>query len=173
MATTINGTTGVEVPGTGYVQLDGSTSGSVKLQVPAVAGSNTITVPAATGTLITSSSPAITNPTITNYTETYYNIGTVTTTATIDLTNGTVQTLTLTASTTCTVTMPSASASKSFILLVRQAASTGNGAVTWATVKWGTSGTPTVTTTAAKMDIFTFVSDGVNWYGSAAQGYTP
>jgi hypothetical protein len=159
--------------GTASAKFIGSTSGTITLQATAIAGTNTLTLPAVTGTLITSSAPAITNPTITDYIETYYNIGTVTTTASPTLSNGTVQTLTLTASTTCTVTMPTATAGKSFLLLVRQAASTGNGAITWSTVKWGTAGTPTVTATAGKMDIFTFVADGTNWYGSAAQGYTP
>ena len=69
--------------------------------------------------------------------------------------------------------LPTATAGKSFVLLVRQAASTGNGAITWSSVKWGSSGTPTVTATAGKMDIFTFVADGTNWYGSTVQGYTP
>lgn len=135
-----------------------------------VVGFTTVT---GTGSAVLATTPTITNPTITDYIETYYNVGTVTTTATINLAFGTVQTLTLTASTTCTVTMPTATAGKSFILLVRQAASTGNGAVTWSSVKWGSAGTPTVTATAGKMDIFTFVADGTNWYGSAAQGYTP
>lgn len=155
------------------VTLNSSGGGSVTITTPSTASTFTATLPAATGTLLTSASPTINNPTITDYIETYYNIGTVTTTATINLTNGTVQTLTLTASTTCTVTMPTATAGKSFLLLVRQAATTGNGAVTWSTVKWGAAGTPTVTATAARMDIFTFVADGTNWYGSAAQGYTP
>jgi hypothetical protein len=169
---TVTGTTTM-TGGTASAKFIGSTSGTITLQATAIAGTNTLTLPAVTGTLITSSAPAITNPTITDYIETYYNIGTVTTTASPTLSNGTVQTLTLTASTTCTVTMPTATAGKSFLLLVRQAASTGNGAITWSTVKWGTAGTPTVTATAGKMDIFTFVADGTNWYGSAAQGYTP
>ena len=126
-----------------------------------------------TGNVVLATTPTLTNPTITDYIETYYNIGTVTTAASPTLSNGTVQTLTLTASTTCTVTMPTATAGKSFILLVRQAASTGNGAITWSTVKWNSGGTPTVTTTAGKMDLFTFVADGTNWYGSVSQGYTP
>ena len=131
------------------------------------------TTPTGSGNVVLATSPTITTPTITDYVETYYNIGTVTTTAAPNLANGTVQTLTLTASTTCTVTMPTATAGKSFVLLVRQAASTGNGAITWSSVKWGSSGTPTVTATAGKMDIFTFVADGTNWYGSTVQGYTP
>jgi hypothetical protein len=115
----------------------------------------------------------LTNPTVTNYVESVVAIGTVTTASTISLTSGTVQTATLTASTACTFTMPTATAGKSFILLLKQAASTGNGTATFTGVKWGIAGTPTVTATAGKMDIFSFVSDGTNWYGSVAQGYTP
>ena len=115
----------------------------------------------------------MTNGTYTNYTESVVAIGTVTSSSTLALTNGTVQTATLTASTACTFTMPTATAGKSFILLLKQAASTGNGSATFTGVKWGTAGAPTITVTAGKMDILTFVSDGTNWYGSIAQGYTP
>jgi len=115
----------------------------------------------------------LTNPTVTNYVESVVAIGTVTSAHTLVLTSGTVQTATLTASTACTFTMPTATAGKSFVLLLKQAASTGNGTATFTSVKWGIAGTPTVTATAGKMDIFTFISDGANWYGSVAQGYTP
>ena len=115
----------------------------------------------------------LTNPTVTNYVESVVSIGTVTTTNTLSLTSGTVQTATLTASTACTFTMPTATAGKSFILLLKQAASTGNGTATFTSVKWGTAGAPTITATAGKMDILSFVSDGTNWYGNIAQGYTP
>ena len=108
-----------------------------------------------------------------DYIEAVVAIGTVTTTNTISLANGTLQTATLTASTACTFTMPTAIAGKSFTLLLKQAASTGNGTATFTSVKWGTAGAPTITATAGKMDILTFVSDGTNWYGSIAQGYTP
>jgi hypothetical protein len=115
----------------------------------------------------------LTNPTVTNYVESVVAIGTVTSSSTISLTSGTVQTATLTASTACTFTMPTATAGKSFILLLKQAASTGGGTATFTGVKWSSAGTPTMTATAGKMDIFSFVSDGTNWYGSVAQGYTP
>ena len=115
----------------------------------------------------------LTNPTVNNYTEGVVAIGTVSSSSTLSLTSGTVQTATLTASTACTFTMPTATAGKSFVLLLKQAASTGNGTATFTSVKWGTAGAPTITATAGKMDILTFVSDGTNWYGSAAQGYTP
>jgi hypothetical protein len=115
----------------------------------------------------------VTNGIYQNYTESVVTIGTVTTTNTLSLTTGTVQTATLTASTACTFTMPTVAAGKSFILLLKQAASTGNGTATFTSVKWGSAGAPTITATAGTMDILTFVSDGTNWYGSIAQGYTP
>jgi hypothetical protein len=115
----------------------------------------------------------LTNPNVNNYTEGVVAIGTVTSSSTLSLTNGTVQTATLTASTACTFTMPTAMAGKSFILLLKQAASTGNGTATFTGVKFGTAGAPTITAAAGKMDILTFVADGTNWYGSIAQGYTP
>jgi hypothetical protein len=108
-----------------------------------------------------------------SYTESVVAIGTVTTSNTLSLANGSFQTATLTASTACTFTMPTATAGKSFILLLRQAASTGNGTATFTGVKWGTAGAPTITATAGKMDILSFVADGTNWYGSIQQGYTP
>jgi hypothetical protein len=126
-----------------------------------------------TGKMVLDTSPTVNNPTVTNYVESVVAIGTVTSTNTIALTNGTVQTATLTASTACTFTMPTATAGKSFVLLLKQAASTGNGTATFTSVKWGTSGAPTITATAGKMDILTFIADGTNWYGSIAQGYTP
>jgi hypothetical protein len=115
----------------------------------------------------------LTNPTVTNYVESVVAIGTVTSAHTLVLTSGTVQTATLTASTACTFTMPTATAGKSFILLLKQAASTGGGTATFTGVKYNSFGTPTMTSTAGKMDIFSFVSDGTNWYGSVSQGYTP
>lgn len=115
----------------------------------------------------------VTNPTVKNYTESVVAIGTVTTSNTLALTNGTVQTATLTASTGCTFTMPTATAGKSFMLLLKQAASTGGGTATFTGVKWPASGAPTITATAGRMDILTFVADGTNWYGSCVQGYTP
>lgn len=114
-----------------------------------------------------------TNITVTDYVESVVSIGTVTSSSTLALTNGTVQTATLTASTACTFTMPTATAGKSFVLLLKQAATTGNGTATFTSVKFDSLGTPTITATAGKMDILTFISDGTNWYGSIAQGYTP
>jgi hypothetical protein len=118
-------------------------------------------------------SSGITNPTFVSYTEATVAIGTVTTAHTISLINGTIQTATLTASTACTFTMPSPAAGKSFVLLLRQAAATGNGTATFTNVRWSAFGAPTITATAGRMDILNFISDGTNWYGSIIQGYTP
>jgi hypothetical protein len=140
-------------------------------------GNSTVTLGNATltlgGTTSTVGNVTTSNVTVTNYTESVVAIGTVTSSNTLSLTTGTVQTATLTASTACTFTMPTATAGKSFILLLKQAASTGNGTATFTGVKWATAGAPTITATAGKMDILTFVADGESWYGAYTQGYTP
>jgi hypothetical protein len=112
----------------------------------------------------------LTNPTVTNYVETVVAIGNTGGSQTIALTSGTVQTATLTGN--CTFTMPTATAGKSFILLLRQDG-TGSRTATFTGVKWSAAGTPTITATASKMDILSFVADGTNWYGNITQGYTP
>ena len=145
MAITLNGTTGITTP------------------ADTVTGNATVG-----GTLGVTG-----NTTIGSYSETVVAIGTVTTANTLTLAGGTVQNATLTASTACTFTMPAATAGKSFILLLKQAATTGNGTATFTSVKWNSGGAPTITATAGKMDILTFVADGTNWYGSYSQGYTP
>lgn len=161
------------------VNFSGSTSGTTTVLSGATAGTSVLTLPVATDTLVgkattdTLTNKTLTNPTVTSYIESVVSIGTVTTTNTLSLTNGTVQTATLTASTACTFTMPTATAGKSFILLLKQAATTGNGTATFTSVKFNSSGAPTITATAGKMDILSFVSDGTNWYGSATQGFTP
>jgi hypothetical protein len=140
-----------------------------------VAGTGSVTgTLGVTGAATLSSTLGVTgNTTVASYSETVVAIGTVTTTNTLSIAAGTVQTATLTASTACTFTMPTATAGKSFILLLKQAAATGNGTATFTSVKWNSAGAPTITATAGKMDILTFVADGTNWYGSYSQGYTP
>lgn len=115
----------------------------------------------------------LSNPTVNGYTEGVTALGTVTSSATISLASGTVITATLTASTACTFTMPTATAGKSFVLLLKQAATTGNGSATFTGVKWNTASAPTITATAGKMDILSFFADGTSWYGSIVQGFTP
>jgi hypothetical protein len=112
----------------------------------------------------------LTNPTVTNYVETPFTANS-STAITLDLTNGTVQIITLTGN--ATITMPTATAGKSFVLLLKQDA-TGSRTVTWSTVKWPSGTAPTITSTASKQDIFSFFADGTNWYGvTVGQNYTP
>ncbi len=172
---TIDGTSGVTFPDTTTQASAGLTaSGSATLTNKTIAfADNTLTGVASTSTSQTLTDKTLTNPSINNYTEGVVAIGTVTSSHTFSLTNGTLQTATLTASTACTFTMPTATAGKSFIVLLKQAASTGNGTATFTNVKWSGGTAPTITATAGKMDILSFVSDGTNWYGNAVQNYTP
>ena len=111
----------------------------------------------------------LTNPTITNYVETATTANTGSA-ITLNLADGTIDNLTLTANTT--ITMPTAVLGKSFIIYLRTG--TGGFTVTWTTVKWPAGTAPTVTSTASRMDIFSFFSDGTNWYGTTVgQNYTP
>ena len=172
LTTGVTGTLPVANGGTGITSL--GTGVATFLGTPSSANLATaVTDETGSGSLVFGTSPTVNNPTITNYVESVVAIGTVTTSNTLSLTNGTVQTATLTASTACTFTMPTATAGKSFILLLKQAAATGNGTATFTGVKFNASGAPTITATAGKMDILTFVADGTNWYGSYTQGYTP
>jgi hypothetical protein len=128
---------------------------------------NNMTFSNVTITSGTANAVTIGNGTYTNYTESVVAIGTVTTTNTLSLSNGTVQTVTLTAANTCTFTMPTATAGKSFILIVTGAA-TAN--ATFTGVKWAANTAPTITTTGNK-DILSFIADGTNWYGNYSQNY--
>jgi len=118
----------------------------------------------------TSTAMVLTNPTVTNYVETVQALGTVGASSTLALTNGTVLTATLTASTPCTFTMPTATAGKSFILILTQAA-TGMTTAVFTSVKYPGGTAPTITATASAKDILTFVADGTNWYGTYAQAF--
>jgi uncharacterized protein YunC (DUF1805 family) len=109
-----------------------------------------------------SSGATITNPTITNYTETVNPI-TAGTSASINLANGTVVTFTISGG-NASISMPTAVAGKSFILILTQDSSART--VTWTTVVWPAGTAPTISTGSGKKDIFSFFSDGTNWYGT-------
>jgi len=153
-------------------QLDTNFATAITLGSTALYLGNTTTTVAG----LTLTTPVLTNPTVTSYIETsptQVTVGTGTTVLDATLSAGTVLRYILTASQATTFTMPTATAGKSFVMLLKQAATTGNGTATFTSVKWGTAGAPTITAAAGKMDILTFIADGANWYGSIAQGYTP
>jgi hypothetical protein len=65
--------------------------------------------------------------------------------------------------------MPTATAGKSFSLFLN----TGSGGftATFTGVRWSDSTPPTITSTASKVDLLSFISDGSFWYGSFSQNY--
>lgn len=82
---------------------------------------------------------------------------------TINTANGTLFDLTLTAN--CTYTFPAATAGSQFTLLQKQDGA-GSRTVTWpASVRWAAGTAPTITSTAAKTDVISFVGDGTYWLG--------
>ena len=146
-------------------------NGTTWISNAAVAGGFPLTLGntsiAASSTTSSVGNLTLANTTVTLYTESVVAIGNSGTSKTLDLTSGTVQTVTMTGN--CTFTMPTATAGRSFILIV----STGAGGFTgtFTSVKWPNNTAPTLTTTATRWDILTFVADGTNWYGTYAQAF--
>ena len=161
-AATVGGTLGVT----------GATTLSAALTYGGVTLTNNVT---GTGKMVldttpTIATPVLTNPTITNYVETVQVVGVVGSTSALALTTGTILTATLTPSTACAFSLGTATAGKSFILILTQAA-TGMTTATFTSVKWPGGTPPTITATASAQDILTFVADGTNWYGTYAQAF--
>ena len=92
------------------------------------------------------------------------------TSLTVNLSNGTIQKLTTTGN--ATITLPASEVGKSFMVMVEYG---GSHSLTWAgtsTVKWASGLTPVATSTAGKIDIFTFFCDGTNIYaGTFGQSF--
>jgi hypothetical protein len=157
---------------TGIVKGNG-TSAMTAVTAPSgaiVGDTDTQTLTNKTLTTPTINTGVLSNPTVTNYTETPFTANS-STAITLALTNGTVQIITLTGN--ATITMPTATAGKSFIIMLKQDA-TGSRSVTWSTVKYPSGTAPTITATASRMDILSFFADGTNWYGTViGQNFTP
>jgi hypothetical protein len=136
------------------------------------------TASGATGTtstsLVFSTSPTLTTPTISGYTESVVACGTagvVGGSFTFVITAGTVLTAILTAGTPCTFTMPASPvAGQSFVLRLTNSA-TSMTTATFTGVKWPGGTVPTITATASAVDIISFVYIGTAWYGNAAQAF--
>ena len=161
----------IEYDGTRFQLLNGNSYTNLLVSGTLTYGGVTLTnAVTGTGKMVLDTSPAVNNPTVTNYVESVVSIGNSGTSQTLALTNGTVQTVTLTGN--CTFTMPTATAGKSFILIIVQD-STGGRTATFTSVKWPGGTAPTITTTASTgRDIITFFADGTNWYGAAVQNFS-
>lgn len=167
------GLTSAQITGINVTQV-GSLGANVStfLQTPTSANLiSAVTDETGTGTIVFSTSPTIATPTINGYTEGTVALGTVGSTATLAITAGTVLTATLSLGLATTFTMPTPAAGKSFSLYLKQP-SGGVGSATFTNVKWASASAPTITAQPLVLDILSFVSDGVNWYGSFLQNFT-
>ena len=96
--------------------------------------------------------------------------GTTTSATTINFNDGNVQEYTLGASTTFTFSNPNSGAT--YILIIKQS-SGGSNTITWpGTVTWAGGTTPTMTATANKFDVYTFIYDGSKYFASYIQNFT-
>ena len=118
------------------------------------------------GLLVFNSVPALTNPTITNYTEPNYTATVTGNAITLSLTNGTFQTITTMVGANA-ITLPVPTNGKSLTVFVVYASTPTS--LTFSsptgTLKYPGGTTPTATLTNTKVDIYAFMSDGTNWYG--------
>jgi hypothetical protein len=151
-------------------------SGGTNATTASITSFNNITgytASGATGTtstnLVFSTTPTLSNPTITAYLETAPALANSSTAVTISLSSGTVLSYTLTGN--CTFTMPTATSGTSFIVKLIQDG-TGGRTATFTSVKWPGGTAPTITTTATTgTDILSFVCINSVWYGTAAQAF--
>ena len=109
------------------------------------------------------------NPTITNYTETRHTATVTSNAITLDLANGTFQTITTMAGANA-ITLPAPVSGKSLTVQIVYAStpttltfSSPSGVLKYPS---GTIPAPTLTNT--KIDFYAFISDGTNWYGTRA-----
>lgn len=80
----------------------------------------------------------------------------------VEWSSGTFHAITLTGNKTLTFT--GAVAGQSITLAIGQDG-TGSRLITWPTIRWGTAGTPVLTTTANKVDFISIRYDGSDYFG--------
>jgi hypothetical protein len=152
-ATAIGGTT----PAAGaFTTLSATTA------IAVTSGGTGVTTSTGTGSVVLNSAPALTNPTVTSYTETIYALSGTD----IDPANGTIQTKTLGANTTFTESLANG---QSVVLMLNPVTYT----VTWPTITWintaGSGSAPTLEASSTNVVILWQVGGTVygNWAGSA------
>lgn len=182
----------IVVGGGGITATSTSTLTNKTLTAPiisTISNTGTLTLPTITDTIVgrattdTLTNKTLTSPTINtaNFNNTdIQNIrlaefngivdnGNSSTADTIDWGTGNYQKSTLTGNCTYTFTAPSGPARVTMLVYT----GAGSFAVTWpAAVKWTGGTAPTITTTASKVDIVTFLYDGTNFWGTYTQNYT-
>jgi hypothetical protein len=157
-----------------YVQANGALS--ITPDVPVVFAGTAVTannlliaktlesLTVGTGASVRQTNATIINPTITNYTETLANAGSVVTAYAVDLSLGTIHRVTTTNN--LTVTLPASVAGKSFVVMVNYG---GTHSLTWTgggTLRWAGGTIPTATSVNGKIDVFSFFQDGTNTFGA-------
>jgi hypothetical protein len=161
LTTGVTGTLPVANGGTGITSL--GTGVATWLGTPSSANlASAVTGETGTGALVFGTAPALSNPTVTAYTETVYALsGTA-----IDPANGTIQTKTLGANTTFTESLADG---QSVVLMLNPVTYT----VTWPTMTWintlGSGATPTLEASSTNVVVIWQVGGTVygNWAGSA------
>lgn len=139
----------------GNIEMSGSTSGTITLAATSVAGANTITFPALTGTVALTSQ--ITNQT----SQTLADAATIT----WNINNGGNAVVTL-AGTGRTLSITNPVAGQTYIIRIIQGSGGSKTITTWPSgIKWPNGTAPTLSTTAGDIDIVTFFYDGTNYYG--------
>lgn len=84
-------------------------------------------------------------------------------TITFDMSSGNLHAVTLGGNRTLAVS--NVSTNQCFVIILKQG-SGGQTVTWWSGIKWVGASAPTLTTTASRWDIFSFIYDGTNYYGS-------
>lgn len=110
----------------------------------------------------TLTNPILTKPTINGSVQAYTSDSDGST-VTFDMTSSNVHNVTLGGNRTLAVS--NVSTGQAFIIILKQG-SGGQTVTWWSSIKWAGAAAPTLTTTASRWDIFAFIYDGTNYYGS-------
>lgn len=149
----------------------GDVTGDVTGAVTGAASANLLLAGGTMTGVIDHNDLGITKPLLKDYSETINVIASSTATTEIDISLGNVVDMTLDNNPTLTFANPAPTGTGgSFTLMLRQDAS-GSRTVTWpGTVRWAAATAPTLTTTANRVDILTFVTmdEGTKYYGLVA-----